>query len=103
MQLTIDRKRWLRGTHPTSYLRRKRDGKMCCVGFYAKALGHTQDEITGQYELVNLKKPKCRWSDSDDMYNLYNVNDACGINEAEREVQIIRGFKRHRVNVRFIN
>lgn len=47
MKLIIDRKLWLRNEPDESYLRRARDGKMCCLGFLAKACGYTDEQITG--------------------------------------------------------
>ena len=47
MKFEIDRKRWLRGEGPSlSALLRKSDGKMCCLGFKAKALGIADADIT---------------------------------------------------------
>lgn len=50
MDLIIDRAKWLRGTAAVrgSYLLRKEDGKMCCLGFLALACGYTKEEIRGK-------------------------------------------------------
>jgi hypothetical protein len=45
MQLIIDRKLWLRGEQIVSYLLRFRDGKMCCLGIYGRALGIPAEEL----------------------------------------------------------
>lgn len=48
MKLTIERKRWARansGKGPSLLLNSY--GNMCCLGFLAKACGHTDSEIDG--------------------------------------------------------
>lgn len=46
MKLVIDRSKWLRGEGSSnSKLLRESDGKMCCLGFYAKQCGYTDEEI----------------------------------------------------------
>lgn len=46
MKLVINRKIWLHGEGASqSALLRSEDGKMCCLGFFAKACGATDDEI----------------------------------------------------------
>jgi hypothetical protein len=48
LKVTVDRKWWLRGEGASgSALLRKSDGKMCCLGFAAKAAGCVNDEIEG--------------------------------------------------------
>lgn len=49
VKVTIERSRWLRGEGSTeSALLREKDGKMCCLGFVAIALGRTPEQIKGQ-------------------------------------------------------
>jgi hypothetical protein len=55
MKLTIDRKKWLRGTGD-SFLLSPRDGKMCCLGFYALACGLTENDIRDQLTPVGVYK-----------------------------------------------
>ena len=46
MNLTIQRSKWLRGEGSSvSVLLRSHDGKMCCLGFLALAIGIPQDKI----------------------------------------------------------
>ena len=48
-KLVIDRQRWLRGEGvDESYLLRKHDCKMCCLGFYCLLLDLTPEEIVGK-------------------------------------------------------
>jgi hypothetical protein len=48
IKVTVDRGRWLRGVgSETSMLLRESDGRMCCLGFVALALGKTEDQIRG--------------------------------------------------------
>lgn len=42
-KLIIDRKKWARGRGGSELL--QEDSTMCCLGFYAKALGYTDDDI----------------------------------------------------------
>ena len=46
-KLIIDRTKWFRGQEfSESYLRRKEDGKMCCLGFECLLRGLSEAEIT---------------------------------------------------------
>lgn len=48
MNLTIDRTKWLRG-EPSgdSFLLRKRDGKMCCLGILGCEIGYSLESLLG--------------------------------------------------------
>ena len=48
LKVEVDRRTWLRGEGSRdSFLLRRSDGKMCCLGSVALALGYTQDQIRG--------------------------------------------------------
>jgi hypothetical protein len=56
--LTIDRAKWLRGEDSVdTYLLRKRDGKMCCLGFLCLAAGFSRLDITDVGEPSDIINP----------------------------------------------
>lgn len=112
MKITIVRKRWLRGER-NSYLFREKDGKMCCVGFFAKALGHKVSQISGKSIITQIRDTtlysKLRWCsrnnhllDNSDIMKLYETNDKISTTDERKEKSIKRLFKRHKVEVEFI-
>lgn len=91
-KVVVDRRNWLRGEGPkTSFLRRGCDGKMCCLGFAALALGISEAEITNistfsEISPFNRERLKDFFFDkenifeyepelSDDIVSLMKVND----------------------------
>jgi hypothetical protein len=61
---TILRKKWIRGEDPEeTFLLRKDDGKMCCLGFYGQACGISDRDLLGVAEPsgVNEYHPKIIW------------------------------------------
>jgi hypothetical protein len=119
-KLVIDRTLWLRGEGSgDSYLRRERDGKQCCLGFYCLAQGLSEETITGRSTLAWI--PGFTWEDAEhadltplvdmgvelddsDLCNeLTCANDTKKLTDAEREAAIIAGFSRMGVVVEFIN
>jgi hypothetical protein len=131
MKLTIQRSKWYRGnegTHsrlliseaapPTQRL------KMCCLGFLAKALGASDDDIVNQTEPENCPsvfKAGAPWLlyeegeriliNSEDAHTLIKLNDIplhnrerCLLNsEEEREREISAIFAKHDVQVKFVD
>lgn len=67
MKLIIDRSMWLRGEgSDKSKLLRGCDGKMCCLGFYAKALGYKDQDIFEEAEPEDTidrssAEPQSKW------------------------------------------
>lgn len=58
-KLVIDRTKWFRGDSRLSKLIvPEADNKMCCLGFYAKECGYTDDEILGFAEPGQLIRAK---------------------------------------------
>ena len=119
MKLVIDRAKWLHGeSGGSSYLRRPVDGKMCCLGFYAEALGVCQGALDGVKMPRGLSTASKAllplWllgSDSfEDVSWLSVFNDVysgdTGLPEAifsdlERESKIAEYFAKHGVEVEF--
>jgi hypothetical protein len=111
MKLVIDRKTWLRGEGAlASFLVRASDNKRCCVGFYAKALGIEDKDLTGlktlktYFDMINeWNTPTPSWYGSQDMSDLYTANDCEELSEKQKENKIISIFAIHGVEVEFIN
>lgn len=121
MKLVIERDKWLRGDQVAlggSYLLRKSDGKMCCLGFYCKAKGVAEKDIrgistpSGLYQLRDESLPELlelpddivddehRAKNNDICDELMDVNDR-KMDEKEREKDIIRLFSKINVDVEF--
>ncbi|SRR5258706_6565901 len=113
MKLVIERSKWLHGEgHSNSSLLRKRDGKMCCLGFYSLSCGLTQEnimEVPGPRDYTVIKyfnKDETRWLlDHNDANSLMDLNDGDPIlmDADSREQAIINIFARHDVEVEFID
>lgn len=109
MRLIIDRKRWLRGTGEAhSYLQRKSDKKMCCVGFYACMLGYKKKDIIECAILDHLRDPSLvpDWCakagyEKSDIRQLYITNDDKVLTDTLRERKIRKLFAKHGVTVMF--
>ena len=113
MDLIIDRNEWLRGEGGIkSFLLRESDGKRCCVGIYARALGVPDNQILncpwprqGSSSVESVwRADEADWliPGVDQLYSLGGINDAY-IDETDREGQIAAIFAEHGVNVSFIN
>ena len=110
MKLTINRKRWLRGDG-SSMLLRSADKKMCCLGFYCRAVGFKPREIrdlgTPRW-LVKKWDARLKGLVSKRVANtavcteLMRENDAIEVEEPFREKRIAALFKRIGVEVRFV-
>lgn len=111
----IDRRKWLRGESDESFdsfLLREDDGKMCCLGFFAKSCGLKNDDIGNTQAPDNrIKKHKekfPKWffeknhQKSKDLQSLIDINDDESIEDEIRENIIKHIFKSHNINVKFI-
>jgi len=119
MKLVIDRSKWARGQRPDSYLLRRRDSKMCCLGFFGLACGLTEAALVGMQEprevakfgkwprwLVeedNADPYEAIWCDSDAAGRLIEANDEPDISEADREQCIAAIFAENGVEVEFVD
>ena len=113
MKLTITRSNWLHGEKYNSRLLRTSDNKMCCLGFLAKMLGSSDDDIKGQYSPATA--PKVAWIegmvDSDSVCkldsrisdHLMQVNDNQLITDTEREEKLQSLFSTLGVEVEFVD
>lgn len=113
--LVIDRTKWARGFKAGSLL--DLSGKMCCLGFYAKACGNTDDQIIGRGmpEQRDFDVARQTWSSSADwLFNkeqttnsevcirLAKCNDNPRSDDKQKERVIKKTFLKHGVKVKFI-
>lgn len=120
MKLTIERAKWLRGEGSAkSQLLRAYDGKMCCLGFLAIALGYTRSEILGLTSpadlacelhrvpagmgwLINTGDDGEGFDDSTPSAALMGFNDDRHATEGEREAAIKAEFANQGIEVEFV-
>lgn len=95
--LRINRKRWWRGQgSDDSRLRKRKDGKQCCIGFYARACGLKITDIEGCATLAALDSDELRAHESKHnktFSDLYEVNDDAELTAKDRESKIRQLFK----------
>ena len=127
MKLRINRKRWLRGGkdgrgREATPLLRDKEGRQCCLGFYARALGykpagliHKRDpkdlEVLHKPDPKSLEWDGLSWLVEDSIYygwwntsactNLMKLNDAPTLDEGERERRIAEKFAEQGIEVEF--
>lgn len=111
LKLIIKRSKWLRGEDNwKSYLLRKDDKKMCCLGFLALKSGHTNKEvlniqIPSEIQKDNkfphniIKNGRCTKT----CFSLMGVNDDGNIDEAKREYKLTKLFKRINIRAQFVD
>jgi len=113
MKLVIDRKQWLRGEGGhRSYLLRKSDRKMCCLGFFSLACGLREDQILGVVSPRDLLDSPTQMSflfDDEGLSSsfvgdhLMATNDDPSLHDADREKNITRLFAENGIEVSFVN
>ena len=109
----IKRSEWLRGEGvERSYLLRGSDGKRCCVGIYARALGIPDSAIRGfswPYSGGQIRNP-CAWDTDDSEASWLNSlsadtlsveNDDKFTSDPEREIAIANIFANVGITVTF--
>lgn len=107
-KFTIDRKSWYRGNGPAVSKLLREDGKMCCVGFFAKACGFSDSDINGAERLeIPLATACAEGRDmgddvrEQDMQGIYGINDNITMHDSQREVLIKDKFRLIGVDVEF--
>lgn len=60
MKLIIDRSKWLRGTGDGTLL--DHEGKMCCLGFFARACGYNDDQIVAHADPTQMMSETALYS-----------------------------------------
>lgn len=112
-KLIIVRDKWYRGNSYNSSLLRA-DGKMCCLGFYAKKCGYAEEEIftkTSPHDLAyhgqTIKEGLEKLLDTRNSNNeicdqLIDINDSHITSEQVREQIVSDLFKQIDVEVEFV-
>ena len=104
--VVINRKKWLRGEQNSKL--RKPNGKKCCIGFLATALGATNRQITNISTLEEICGSNKRYIDFNMNYSYplaeaYDTNDDSSINDTVREKKLRTIGKQMGVRFQFIN
>lgn len=127
MKVVIDRSMWYRGLGDSgSALRRRSDGKMCCLGFVGIACGYTPEQISGMStpdDVLNFGQGHVRapaetskwpealaaktmfdngWGDTALTNSLITVNDSLTMGDDEREKRIGNLLASAGVEVEFV-
>jgi hypothetical protein len=126
MKTIVDRKKWLRGPyllHINSCLLNTDVNMMCCLGFRAKTLGLTDEEIEGVAEPCYLDKVDSRlevdswllktlagqdtrysqnYISSADACKAMETNDSLELTDEEREKIITEIFNRNDEEIEFV-
>ena len=110
--LIVQRKKWLRG-EGDSYLKREKDGKMCCLGFACLAAGLKPKEILGiespatvcenleDSVIQSLVLSKNPTENTTLCYKMMCTNDSLNIDDVDREANLTKLFKRMGTKVIF--
>jgi hypothetical protein len=102
-RVVINKRRWLRGDDENSMLLRKKDNKMCCIGFLARELGCKREHIAGIGHLSEVDHNTASefTSEYDGYLNqAYETNDDPDLTEAAR-IKKLREIGKN-MGVRFI-
>jgi len=103
---TVDREKWYRGKGETGSKLVRRDGRMCCMGFYGKTCGVPKKRMRGVGSFhttepiipvpLETKYPSL-------LDKIYATNDCVEITERTRERLLKRYLKEANIKVTFIN
>lgn len=117
MKFRVLRNLWLRGEGPAdSFLKRKSDGKQCCLGFFAEACGVKTEALTGYQAPCGLweadrnlmpawlfpEQSVRRSLGSNAGAKLMDLNDDQIISDTYREEQLTARFAEQGVEVEFV-
>lgn len=114
-EFTIDRAKWYRGKGPITSRLLTDDGKMCCLGFFAKACGIADVDIINRSvpAVVKLEKIPEDWGrvlldgnsvdgSSFTTHTLMITNDYIHHTDKVREEKIVAEFAYHGITVKFV-
>ena len=106
IDVSIDRKRWLRGEGGrVSSLLRPSDGKMCCMGFYCLVMGLSPEDICDIHSLGAIKDNQKFDVVIQEMLpilsQLYHTNDHPSISSADRETKLVELGHKADINFTF--
>lgn len=116
MKLVIDRSKWIRGQGDMVSALLTSEGKMCCLGFFAKECGLTDNQIHCKPAPANVGKIDKEIWDKNMLRNdlpydtahspvameLMTINDSKSLPETEREKDIAKLFATFGVEVEFV-
>ncbi len=98
LTVVIKRRQWFRGRGPENSRLRTLDGKMCCLGFDAKALGFKNEDIDMKTtpDSVNGYVPGLARSGHNTRIcaSMMDVNDDDMLTDNQREAKLIKLAKR---------
>jgi hypothetical protein len=102
-EFTIKRSLWYRGLGAYHSALLNPDGKMCCIGFFAKACGLAECVETGWRELeVALNNQEgLDIHHKFKLSNLYSTNDSSITSDATKEKIITDSFASQGITVKF--
>jgi hypothetical protein len=109
---TVKRSKWLRGRDGDRSTLCNRNGKMCCLGFLAKASGCTDSDILDQaspWDLLLNKKiqlnglAKIGYGNTTDSNHLMCINDSNGTKQEARERELKEAFKDLGIKLKFVD
>ena len=110
----VERSRWLRGSPAGTLL--DEEGKMCCLGFYARACGFSEEDIKGipspfslvytkkiPWETKLLKDAATNLCSSEACRDAIRTNDNECLRDPEREADLIDTFNSIGVTLTFVD
>lgn len=116
----VDRSKWFRGkgneASCPSYLR-KRNGKMCCIGFVGQQSEVSNKAMKDKTTIHSLslddigKFPEwmrrhtdvlAPFSNDSDIGKCYRINDETDITDRQREAKLRKIFKKHKMTIKFV-
>jgi hypothetical protein len=108
MKFTVNRSKWLRGEPGNSFLLRRADGKMCCLGFLALACGATETDLCnirspGETNSVKWPAQMIDGNLQDSLYcsDIMNINDSSLTNDSYKEKTLTEIFNATDIEVTF--
>jgi len=125
-KFVVERKKWFRGDmspgnsclllkeNVSTLGSKKAKGKMCCVGFLARACGLRAQDIADRGTLLDVERSVKRCLSSEGFHKLvqlergirlkqvYSINDSVNMSERKREGTLTKAFKQLGIEVVFV-
>lgn len=103
-QVIVKRSKWYRGKGSEDSYLLLRGGKMCCIGFLARAFGCTRKDILLK-NVIEYVPSQESWSLTHDrtLSKCYDINDDDTITEAKRERELKALGKKMGVQFTFVD
>lgn len=113
MKLVIDRSKWARGVGDGVGVLRNSEGKCCVLGFLGEACGVAPERLKSQQYPVSIECSLTKgdprwpawvfWNGGSRQYDISNINDDDGIDDATREKRLTERFAVDGVEVEFVD